>query len=216
MWIKLLYFMRIFKNTGYLVKILTECISDMRVFLFIYLTMIVAFNEAFMRLSDASIPMGGNFNGMNYAEGFAWTFALSIGDTRTDNYDVSISPAVVWIIFCLVLLIMNVVCLNLMVAIISKSFEEINENWERTMYQERACIISENGYLIPWSRKQELCLNANKYLVVARELLDEDNDKTVVQEVQNKINEIDGNLKALKTEFRDRIDEMGDKIVTQI
>jgi len=117
MWIKLLYFMRIFKSTGYLVKILTECLKDMKIFLFIYLTVVLAFNEGFMRLSEVSGD--GAFNGQNYAEGYAFTFALSIGDTRTDNYDFSISPTVVWITFCLVLLVMNVVMLNLMVAIVS-------------------------------------------------------------------------------------------------
>ena len=58
--------MRIFKQTGYLVKILTECIKDMKVFLFIFLTVIVAFNEAFIRLAEASSDEG-KFNGKNYA-----------------------------------------------------------------------------------------------------------------------------------------------------
>jgi hypothetical protein len=57
----------------------------------------------------------------------------------------------------MVLLVMNVVMLNLLVAIISKSFEEINEKWESAMYQERASIIAENSYLIPWYRKKEHC-----------------------------------------------------------
>ena len=45
---------------------------------------------------------------------------------------------------------MNVVMLNLMVAIVSKSFDEINDNWVQTMFQERAAIIAENAYLIPY------------------------------------------------------------------
>lgn len=61
---------------------------------------------------------------------------------------------IVWIIFCMVLLVMNVVMLNLLVAIISKSFEDINDMWESCMYQERASIIAENSYLIPWYRKK--------------------------------------------------------------
>jgi hypothetical protein len=128
----------------------------MKVFLFIFLTVIVAFNEAFLRIAEASGDMeaGGKFQGKNYAQGFAFTFALAVGDTRADGYDTSAAPAVVWIIFSLVLLIMNVVMLNLLVAIVSKSFEDINDNWESAMYQERASIISENGYLIPWYRKK--------------------------------------------------------------
>ena len=150
----------------------------MRVFLFIFITVIIAFNEAFLRIAEASpdIEGGGKFQGKNYAQGFAFTFALATGDTRADNYDASAAPAIVWIIFVMVLLIMNVVMLNLLVAIVSKSFEDINDNWESAMYQERASIISENGYLIPWYRKKSHCEDGTQYLVVARDILDEDND----------------------------------------
>lgn len=43
---------------GYLVRIITLCIADMKVFLFIFLTVIVAFNEAFFRIHEASPPEG--------------------------------------------------------------------------------------------------------------------------------------------------------------
>jgi hypothetical protein len=90
---------------------------------------------------------------------------------------------IVWFIFCMVLLVMNVVMLNLLVAIISKSFEEINEKWESAMYQERASIIAENSYLIPWYRKKEHCPDKDQYLVITRDLLSEENDAGVVEAV---------------------------------
>ena len=48
---------------GYLVKIITVCISDMKVFLFIFLTVIIAFNEAFLRIAEGSddVEGGGKF-----------------------------------------------------------------------------------------------------------------------------------------------------------
>jgi hypothetical protein len=110
---------------------------------------------------------------------------------------------VVWFIFCLVLLIMNVVMLNLLVAIISKSFEDINESWEQTMYQERATIIAENGYLIPGYRKRRHCPDKDMYLLTARELLEEEGKDELVEQVQNKINEIDTSLTEFKKEYRE-------------
>jgi hypothetical protein len=83
----------------------------------------------------------------------------------------------------MVLLVMNVVMLNLLVAIISKSFDEINEKWESAMYQDRASIIAENGYLIPWYRKKEHCPDKDQYLVITRDLLSEENDAGVVEAV---------------------------------
>jgi hypothetical protein len=83
----------------------------------------------------------------------------------------------------MVLLVMNVVMLNLLVAIISKSFDEINEKWESAMYQDRASIIAENGYLIPWYRKNEHCPDKDQYLVITRDLLSEENDAGAVEAV---------------------------------
>jgi hypothetical protein len=108
---------------------------------------------------------------------------LATGDTRADNYDFSRAPVIVWIIFCMVLLVMNVVMLNILVAIVSKSFEEINDNWQSTMYQVRASIIAENGYLIPYYRKVDHCVNKDQYLVVTRNLLSEENDGGAVEAV---------------------------------
>ncbi len=102
--------------------------------------------------------------------------------------------------------------LNLLVAIVSKSFEDINDNWESAMYQERASIISENAYLIPWYRKKALCANANQYLVVARYLLDEDNDQGGVEMVQNKIIELEGQLKDFQKEFQESHEEFSNNV----
>jgi len=54
MWFKLLYVMRIFKNTGYLVRMIVEVIYDMGIFLLILLITILAFGDTFLRLSLAN------------------------------------------------------------------------------------------------------------------------------------------------------------------
>ena len=191
----------------------------MRIFLFIFLTVIIAFNDAFTRIDEAfesDDPQAGRFQGKNWAQGYAFTFALAVGDTRADNYDNSQTPAIVWIIFCLVLLVMNVVMLNLLVAIVSKSFEDINERWESAMYQERASIIAENSYLIPWYRKLQHCPNKDQYLVITRDLLSEENDAGVVEAVQNKINEIEVSLNDFKNEYRETQEEFAEKVTTAL
>lgn len=191
----------------------------MRIFLFIFLTVIIAFNEAFTRIDEAfksNDSDASKFQGKNWAQGYAFTFALAIGDTRADNYDTSQAPVIVWIIFCLVLLLMNVVMLNLLVAIISKSFEDINDLWESAMYQERASIIAENSYLIPRYRKQQHCPNNDQYLVITRDLLSEENDGGVVEAVQNKINEIETSLNDFKKEYREIQEEFAEKVTTAL
>lgn len=201
-------------------KIIYTCITDMKIFLSIYLVVIIAFNEAFQRLSEASTGLNADgttgFNGSSWWQGYAWTFALSIGDTRADNYDTSISPTLAWIFFCLTLLIMNVVMLNLMVAIVSKSFDEINDNWVQTMFQERAAIIAENAYLIPYWERKAHCEDKDQYLLITREVLEDEATDQLVEQVQNKITELETSLNDFKQEYRDVQDEFSEKVNNQL
>ncbi len=77
-----------------------------------------------------------------------------MGDFVTDPYENSVQYVYVWILFVLVGIILPIVMLNLLIAIISKSFENINELSELAAYQEKARIIYENSYLISDSVKQ--------------------------------------------------------------
>lgn len=54
MWAKFLYFLRIYTLTGYLIRMLTDVIYDMRVFLLILLIVYFGFGEAFLRISESN------------------------------------------------------------------------------------------------------------------------------------------------------------------
>lgn len=56
MWTKLLYILRIFKHTGYLIRMIIVVIWDMGIFLFIYFVTIIAFGDSFLRLSLGNPP----------------------------------------------------------------------------------------------------------------------------------------------------------------
>ena len=111
---------------------------------------------------------------------------------------------------------MNVVMLNLLVAIISLSFENINESWEQTMYQERASIIAENSYLIPFYRKKQHCPDKDMYLLTAREILEDEGKDELVEQVQNKINEIEVSLNEFKKEYRETQEEFSSNVQKQL
>lgn len=54
MWAKFLYFLRIYPQTGYLIRMLTDVIYGMRVFLLILLFVYFGFGEAFLRIAEMS------------------------------------------------------------------------------------------------------------------------------------------------------------------
>jgi len=53
LWIKLLYFFRIFQSTGYLIRIIIEVVVDMRHFLFIMFLTMIAFGDAMRSISTS-------------------------------------------------------------------------------------------------------------------------------------------------------------------
>ena len=132
MWAKLLYFLRIFKSTGYLVRMLTDVVWDMKIFLFILAIVYLAFSESFMRLSETS-DEEAQFTG-NYANSFVYTFRLSLGDTNTDTFNDTVQPVTLWILWVVAAILTNVVMLNLLISIISSSFGEINEKAKEASY----------------------------------------------------------------------------------
>ncbi len=50
-WLKLLYFLRIFKNTGYYIRTIIEVIVDIKYFLLMLLLTIVAFGDSMRQIS---------------------------------------------------------------------------------------------------------------------------------------------------------------------
>lgn len=84
LWIKFLYFLRVFRPTAYLINAMSQVVWDMKVFLCIFLIVNVGFGEAFLRLSEmreesSFIP--------NYAYSMIYSFRLSLGDTDTDAFE---------------------------------------------------------------------------------------------------------------------------------
>jgi hypothetical protein len=51
MWIKVLYFLRIFKTTGYLIRMIISVATGMRTFILIVVVTLAAFGDAMLRIS---------------------------------------------------------------------------------------------------------------------------------------------------------------------
>jgi len=51
MWLKFLYYLRIWKATGYLVRMITEVVAEMKTFLFVLLVIVIAYADAFYSLA---------------------------------------------------------------------------------------------------------------------------------------------------------------------
>lgn len=161
----------------------------MKVFLFILFIVYFGFGEAFLRLSEKSDPEAQFIE--NYAMAWVYAFRLSVGDFSTDTFNDTIQPTTLWILWVISGILTNIVMLNLLISIISDSFGRINEKMKEANYQERARIISENGYLIPKYIKDGLD-DFDKFIIIATEVVDtRDDEKTAIS---NQVKEMEEQL----------------------
>ena len=127
MWLKLLYIMRLFKQTGYLIRMIVEVIADMGIFLFLLFITVLAFGDSFLRLAKGNEEEEAQFSGDNFVMSVLYAYRLILGDFATDNFGTSAVP-VVWILFLCATIFDMIVMLNLLIAIISDSYARIAAN----------------------------------------------------------------------------------------
>jgi hypothetical protein len=134
-WFKFLYFFRIFRTFGHLIKTIIEVINDMKVFLVILSMSILAFSGTFFILAQNN--EGDKVFVDSYIGAIMEMYELMLG-----NFDVSkfgeTGYAVVYLMFALASLFLIVIMLNLLIAIISDTFANVQAQAQRKMYQEFA------------------------------------------------------------------------------
>lgn len=144
LWLKFLYFLRIFAATGYLIRIIIEVIVDMRHFLLILLLTFISFGDALRSISlsnnDVKDEDGNSkyqFIGSSYLDAIIYVYRMSLGDFDTEVFG-NVAVPYVWILFILCTVFNMIIMLNLLIAIISESFARINAVSSQNSYQEKA------------------------------------------------------------------------------
>lgn len=148
MWLKTLYFLRIFSSFSYLIRMIIMVVADMGPFLTVLLFAMIAFADAFYAISKAS----GAPDIPNFTMSVIYIYNMCLGAYENDYGD--LAPTFGYILFIACTLFNMIVMFNLLIAIISETFAKVNENAEQAGYQERAALINENLFLIPKAYKE--------------------------------------------------------------
>lgn len=160
MWIRFLYFFRIFRNTGYYIKMLVQVVFDIRYFIFIFVLTIFAFAHAwyvFLKNNDEGPVFISVF------EALAYVYKIALGDFDTDIYG-SYYYQVSWFFFVLATFLLQIVLINLLISIVADTFSNIKSNYNVIMYQDMLHMIIENRFLAVGPLTEDLRYN---YLYMA-------------------------------------------------
>ena len=155
MWLKLFAFMRAFERLGALIRMIEVIVADILPFLVILATVMVAsafvFYLLFYRYAREDGVGPRNIYAREEGEDlvFGWNaalfsqFTLMLGDFSTELLENSPYPRLVKVVFILVMLFVNIVMLNLLIAIMGDSYDKVQENAFLEYRREKARVLME-------------------------------------------------------------------------
>ena len=146
-WLKLLYFLRIFESTQYLIRIIIQVGIDMKYFLLMLALTYFSFGEAVQSINLANYELDrsncerllrpqdvssclrdldpNGFTGL--LGGFGYQYRMALGDFSLAEEGIGrLAVPFMWILFILSTVLNMIKMLNLLIAIISESFSNIN------------------------------------------------------------------------------------------
>lgn len=158
MMLKIFYFLRIFRSTGFFVNMLISILQGSATFFILFTLIIIAFGVTFAILNFSDNPLIGVY----------YVYLLSLGEFDNDYSAFPIS-ALLQLLFILATIFLMIVMFNILIAVISTIYENVIEVQELANDFERVNMITETILLLPLETRKAICAD-NKFLIVARNL----------------------------------------------
>ena len=136
--------LRAFKGTRYLVRLISEVFKDLPSFLVIFFMIFYIFAVLFYVFDGEK----------DEREAWDWIikelaniWVLSFGDFNTEGFD-----NWQWALFVIATIFLPLMLLNLLIAIVSDTFDRVYQNRVASDYKELAKLVLEQEYLMFWKR----------------------------------------------------------------
>ena len=140
MWARAIHMLKFNKSIGYLIYSMDSVMQDMKTFLFVLCLAIIGFALSFFSMSRSLAYKPGDDGFAPYLnapiDALKFSYKSALGDFDTDDFD-----EWNWIIFLFASILEVVVMLNLLIAIISATFERVASQEFLYTYKELAAMI---------------------------------------------------------------------------
>jgi len=160
MYVKVFYFLRIFKTTAPLVRMIVDVTASIKVFILVFFIALIATANAFYILTrDVKEKQFIE----NPIDAVLYAYFISLGEF---DYDFSGDDKwLSWAFFLISTFVLLIVLLNLIIAIMGSAYAKLEELQESALVQESLQMIMENSFLID---RKEHFKNVS-YLISVRE-----------------------------------------------
>ncbi len=194
LWMLMLYWMRLSYNLSFYVDIVKNSIYDIRYFLLMLILMIFTFSNALIILDysnkdeyEESMNSYQSFitdvSGDTFLSSLIQQFLLGLGSVPTDNIINNKYRYLIWFYFIIAVIVTNVAFFNILIAIVSDSYERIMESKERSDLIQQVELTTEFIDFIRFDTE----FTSSNYLYFIEPILDD-----------SQIQEWDGGLKLIE------------------
>ena len=154
-----LYYLQGYSRGGALIRMIVRVASGTGVFALVIALLIVGFATSFHLLFDGVTLSvdddAASYDGYtNFGNALVTVFVFILGDFSVQELQESIDPPLATVLLVVYLFLMAIVLLNLLIAIMSDRFDEIQENAGAEASYARALVVSEHEALIPLREKR--------------------------------------------------------------
>lgn len=144
LWLKLFYFLRLFKPTSSFIRMIIEMLSDIKIFLLIFFTGILAFSNTYFILDTGSHQPNASF-----IHSFLYVYLMNLGEFDFEYYDQTEFGPYYWAIFLMSTMFIMIILLNLLIAIMGDTFDRVMEVAKESQLKQICQFIDEYAFLLP-------------------------------------------------------------------
>ena len=157
-WLRIFFWMRLFHSTAFFIDLISKTFSDVNfmAFLFIFIIMTMAVTSVVWVLNmgrgteymgykddeDTNARIFHKSLSSDFFNSFFYTYITSMGEYYTEGFDGE-NAEFLWIIFLVSTFLLQIAFLNMLIAIISNTFQHVLENKQQSVMKERISMLAD-------------------------------------------------------------------------
>jgi len=152
MWSKLYFWMKLFRPFSAFIRMINEICKDVQVFLVMLFIAIGAFANIVLvlnlnRVASETDPIIDSRIGVGPIDALLHAYLTGLGEFGMDNYSTE-NGNVTWFMFILATLIVQLIFMNLLIAIMGSSYEKITAIMEQSTLKEICSMMKDFSWLL--------------------------------------------------------------------
>jgi Ion transport protein len=152
LWVKLFNWLRIFKSFSAFIRMVSEIVKDIRVFSVMLVLCLTAFANCIIVLNNNRKLTGQDsiftsYVGWGPADALIHAYLTGLGDNNYDTYS-SDDAIAVWILFLGATIIVQLIFMNMLIALMGESFGRISGILEQSTMKELCVMMDDHIWLL--------------------------------------------------------------------